>query len=1179
MRASRRGGVDAPAVARPRLPESRGPFARGRPRRPRGMQRDAPRGVHGGALLRRRAALETRDVHGGALLKKRRLADLAAPPHAAAAPPHPAVAAAVPTPAPTPVPTTVPSTAAALAAAPHASVTPPHAADAALAADAAVAAAAAALAAASLAARAARKTAKTIDAQCEPELHLWLEDEQTLKLAHDLAQLGLASPRLLAARYVRARVKCLFEWQVECLNVDGGAPLDGASLVYSAPPSGGKTMVAEVLVAKALLPSAGPSVSGRSPAEALGSDSKAPEVPPKLASKRTALFVVPFVALAQEKARHFAERWSGDGSYGFRVRAVFGDEVAKGSKVDAKAPRGKKTLPILLADDYATDVAVCTWEKAEQFIDMLLERGGVAEVRRRVAIVVIDEVHLIGKDQRGAVLEALLAKLVLCQRAHDDADPAVPADGAATPAMAAPADAQAAAPLDDATALAPADAAVAPTEGGAAPAEGAAAPAVAAPAAATPTVAGAVRRLVPQLVAMTATASNLDVVARWLGASLYLTTFKPTDLQITLVLPPSSTALVIREPSWTAPLSRWCDNSKRLVDGGRSVGGAAAPQRLKVYAVWRPKEENWVYAERAAVLQLVADNAGRGTLVFCKSRADAETVAYDICIKLDARGRPAPPRAASHATPPRATAGPPRATSASLPTGPRATSHAGSAAGATGARVSQVPLSARPAAAPVRAVDNRRRLLQRELRAAAPPASPQARLLERLVLRGVAFHHAGLCSAQRALLEAAFRVSPARGEATLTCVVATSTLATGINLPASRVVVCGLGGRTTAAELRQSCGRAGRTGLVGSGDAFIVCGTKWSADNAAGLLAADFAAIETSFGGASNAAPNDMFTKLILDAHCSAMANSGLSKCTLFGASLDEAGDSRDASAEAWLVRHAFLERCTDGLRATQLGRATHRCGLKPADALEAVGALRCAGGLDCGSFSATTKELHRCYLIAPLLGSKFILNYREDWEAFQAAYKDASDDDGVRGLATIVGADPSKYAAKRIHQDAAKASASLGTARLAHVSPGTIEVVHQRLCLALLLHERVAASPRTKFASVLLHHKPTLKVSPGDIEGLLFEAATLSKCLAKFCRELRWFKQAKAVASMFEKLSLGAPDHLLPLLKASERINASCAKHLHAAGFDDARALAASDTAAIAEVLSTPARRRRRER
>jgi helicase len=90
---------------------------------------------------------------------------------------------------------------------------------------------------------------------------------------------------------------------------------------------------------------------------------------------------------------------------------------------------------------------------------------------------------------------------------------------------------------------------------------------------------------------------------------------------------------------------------------------------------------------------------------------------------------------------------------------------------------------------------------------------------------GVAFHHAGLRSAHRRMVEAAFR------DRQIAAVCATPTLAAGVNVPARRVVVRdqkrfdGDGMRwLPVLEVHQMCGRAGRPGLDPYGEAVLVAG-------------------------------------------------------------------------------------------------------------------------------------------------------------------------------------------------------------------------------------------------------------------------------------------------------------------------------------------------------------------
>lgn len=91
------------------------------------------------------------------------------------------------------------------------------------------------------------------------------------------------------------------------------------------------------------------------------------------------------------------------------------------------------------------------------------------------------------------------------------------------------------------------------------------------------------------------------------------------------------------------------------------------------------------------------------------------------------------------------------------------------------------------------------------------------------VRRGVGFHHAGLRSGHRALVESAFR------NRTLAALAATPTLAAGVNVPARRVVVRDqqrYSGSTMqwlpVLEIHQMCGRAGRPHLDPYGEAILV---------------------------------------------------------------------------------------------------------------------------------------------------------------------------------------------------------------------------------------------------------------------------------------------------------------------------------------------------------------------
>ena len=112
--------------------------------------------------------------------------------------------------------------------------------------------------------------------------------------------------------------------------------------------------------------------------------------------------------------------------------------------------------------------------------------------------------------------------------------------------------------------------------------------------------------------------------------------------------------------------------------------------------------------------------------------------------------------------------------------------------------------------------------------------SVTAKALANAVRGGVGFHHAGLTSSQRKVIEEGFRTG------NLLCIVATPTLAQGVNLPASRVVVRDTRRWSTVAarsmplpvmEVRQMMGRAGRPGFDEFGESFLVSKSKQDEDS------------------------------------------------------------------------------------------------------------------------------------------------------------------------------------------------------------------------------------------------------------------------------------------------------------------------------------------------------------
>ena len=114
--------------------------------------------------------------------------------------------------------------------------------------------------------------------------------------------------------------------------------------------------------------------------------------------------------------------------------------------------------------------------------------------------------------------------------------------------------------------------------------------------------------------------------------------------------------------------------------------------------------------------------------------------------------------------------------------------------------------------------------------------------LAKTILHGVGFHHAGLTAEERDI------VAEAYDQGIINVIVATCSLAAGINLPARRVILQGARmGRDLIgpAMLRQMRGRAGRKGKDEIGESYLCC-QKADLEEVVQLLEADLPIVESS---------------------------------------------------------------------------------------------------------------------------------------------------------------------------------------------------------------------------------------------------------------------------------------------------------------------------------------------
>ena len=165
-------------------------------------------------------------------------------------------------------------------------------------------------------------------------------------------------PSRVRELYVQEKgVSRLFGWQEVCLKSE--AVKNKSNFLYSLPTSGGKTLVAEIIMLQELL-----------------------------CYKRNVMFILPYVSIVQEKIKSLTC---------FALELGFHLEEYAG-------PRGKYPPTKRL---HKQVLYVCTIEKAHGLFNSLVSEGRESEV----GLVVVDEVHMLGEGDRGANLESLITKL------------------------------------------------------------------------------------------------------------------------------------------------------------------------------------------------------------------------------------------------------------------------------------------------------------------------------------------------------------------------------------------------------------------------------------------------------------------------------------------------------------------------------------------------------------------------------------------------------------------------------------------------------------------------------------------------------------------------------------------------------------------------------------------------
>ncbi|DAA79812.1 TPA_exp: Uncharacterized protein A8136_0585 [Trichophyton benhamiae CBS 112371] len=399
--------------------------------------------------------------------------------------------------------------------------------------------------------------------------------------------------------------------------------------------------------------------------------------------------------------------------------------------------------------------------------------------------------------------------------------------------------------------------------------------------------------------------------------------------------------------------------------------------------------------------------------------------------------------------------------------------------------------------------------------------------------RGVAFHHAGLTTEERVLIAEGFDAG------ILKVLVATCSLAAGINLPARRVILCGARmGRELVgpAMLRQMRGRAGRKGKDEVGETYLCCTSKdW--EDVVGLLEAELPAIASGLApgraGIKRALLEAIATKLVSGRDA---INDYIRSSLLFHN--DEAQDTLfdmvQSTLQELLDSKLVKSSNDETFEPTQLGLAIVASAFSPDDGLFIYGELKRA----LQAF-VMDGEMHIFYMFSPLQASSEI-----DWMAFRDEVH-GLDDSGLRTI-RLVGVDPGLVN-----------SIAMGHASIK--DPALLRV-YNRVYTAFQLRDLSNEIPVSSIAK-------KYNIARGAVQTLAQNCHGFAAGMAKFCQRMGWDMLAVVLEHMRDRLQAGARADLLEMAQVTY-VKSRTARLLWENGFKTLRSLAEAAPSELVPVL-----------
>ncbi|KAF7530020.1 hypothetical protein PCG10_004995 [Penicillium crustosum] len=565
-----------------------------------------------------------------------------------------------------------------------------------------------------------------------------------------------------------------------------------------------------------------------------------------------------------------------------------------------------------------------------------------------------------------------------------------------------------------------------------------------------------------QIVGMSATLSNTEMLAQWMNAKFYISTYRPI---------PIDEYLVYENGIYPAATSRQLFQTASKLTAAASLHDTIPPHRIIEPSTFKQLSNSATNAMVALAVETAA--AGFGSLVFCGSRNACQIHAATI-------GEAMPPAEAEEL--------------------------------------------------------NKRLDLLAELRSLACGLDPA---LETAIIKGTGFHNAGMTTEERELIAQAY------DQGVIKVLVATCSLAAGVNLPARRVIINGarMGHELVGpAMLRQMCGRAGRKGKDDAGETYLIC-VKADMQAVCDLLDADMPAIESCLApekrGLKRALLEAVATGLV--SGCEAIKE--YVRCTLLYRTLDKklAYNIMRSALQELVDEELLIFRDDESYEATPLGQAVVASAFSPEDGLFVHEELKRA----LQAF-VMDGDMHIFYMFTPLQAA---MNTPIDWQIFRDQL-DRLDESGLRAL-QFVGVQPGFV------NTMVQSGASLKETNPAQIKQARI---YRRAYTAFQLRDLSNEVPLSTIAQ-------RYKIPRGTIQTLAQQCHGFAAGIVKFCQRMNWGMMAVVLDHMRDRLEAGARADLLEMAQVTF-VKSWTARLLRDNGFRNLRALAEAEPKDLVPVL-----------